>query len=259
MPRSRARSFASAILVSLINAAAAAMAAETPSTVDQLVAKNLEARGGAAAIAAMQTLRLSGKMLVNDGQFELRFLQTLKRPASVRNEATLQGLTQVQAWDGKQGWQIDPFQGRKDAERLSEDDVKSLAETVADFDGPLINWQAKGHKLDYLGTEDIDGTPAHKLRLTRQNGDIEYVWLDPEFFLEIRLLSQRTERGVKVETEIDLSDYEKVSGVMLPMAIDAGSKGSNSKQKLIFKQAEVNAKVDDALFAFPAAAAKGAP
>jgi hypothetical protein len=139
---------------------------------------------------------------------------------------------------------------------MSADDIKSLAETVADFDGALVDWQSKGNKLEYLGTEDVDGTQAHKIKLTRQSGDTEYVYLDPDHYLEIRLLSQRTEHGVTIETETDLGDYEKISGVYVPFSVESGQKGSSDRQKLIVNSAKVNAKTDVALFAFPAAAAK---
>lgn len=236
----------------------AAHAVSAP-TLDQLVAQNIEARGGAAALAAMKSLKIQGKLLIQDGQFELLYVQTVRRPSSIRTEATIQGLTQVQAFDGTTGWQINPFQGRKDPERLSADDIKSLVETVADFDGSLVDWQKKGNKLDYLGTEDIDGTLAHKIKLTRPSGDTEYVYLDPDHFLEIRLLSQRTEHGVRVETETDLGDYERIDGVLIPFAVESGLKGSSDRQKLIVNKAEVNAKTDDAWFAFPLVPSKLKP
>jgi hypothetical protein len=234
------------------------LAAGAPSapTLEELVAQNIEARGGAAAAKAMQSLKIQGKLIVQDGQFELQYVQTVRRPASIRTEATIQGLTQVQAFDGTTGWQINPFQGRKDPERLSTDDIKSLAEIVADFDGALVDAQKKGNKLDYLGTEDIDGTLAHKIKLTRPSGDTEYVYLDPDHFLEIRLLSQRIEHGVQVETVTDLGDYEKIDGVLIPFSIESGLKGSSDRQKLVVNKAEINARIDDAWFAFPAAQPK---
>ncbi len=226
-----------------------------PPTLEELVARNIEARGGIEAIHAMQSQRLEGKLLVNGDQLELGYMQLVRRPADVREEASIQGLTQVQAYDGAIGWQINPFQGRKDPERLSADDIKSLAETAADFDGALVDAQKKGNKLEYLGTEDVDGTLAHKIKLTRPDGDIEYVYLDPDHFLEIRQLSQRTEHGVKVETETDLGDYEKIAGVYLPFAVESGLKGSSDRQKLVVSKAELNVKAGDELFAFPAAKA----
>lgn len=228
-----------------------AAAAAKSWTLDELVDKNIQARGGITAIHAINSIKLTGKLLVNQGRFELAFVQTFKRPALMRQEVTLQGLTQTQAFDGKSGWQINPFEGRKDPERLPEDDVKSLAEAAADADGALVDWKTKGVTLSYLGTEDVDGTMAHKIKLARSNGDVEYVFLDPEFFLEIRTLSQRLEHGVQLAIETDLGDYEKVNGVFLPFAIESGKKGSSDKQKFIVEKAEVNLAIDNASFAFP--------
>ncbi len=193
-------------------------------TVDQLVAKNVEAKGGAEALRALQSVKLTGKMLVNEGQIQLAYAQTKKRPGAVRNESTLQGMTTVQAYDGTEGWKISPFQGRKDPEKMSADDPKSLMED-AEVDGPLVDWKEKGSTVEYLGTEDVDGTPAHKLKVTRKNGDVNFVYLDPEHFLEIRILTQRMEHGAQVEVETDLGDYEKVNGVFLPFSLESGHKG----------------------------------
>ncbi len=224
-------------------------------TTDQLVAKNIEAKGGAEAVHALASVKLSGKMLVNNGQLELGVTQIKKQPSSLRSEVSLQGMTAVQAFDGKEGWKISPFQGRKDPEKMSADDTKSMIEE-AEIAGPLVDWKEQGSKVEALGREDVDGTLAYKLKVTRKNGDVNYVYLDPDHFLEIRIVSQRTERGVEVETETDYSDYEKVNGVYLPFAIDSGRKGGPDKAKTILDKAEGNPPVDDKVFEFPAGPAK---
>jgi hypothetical protein len=221
-------------------------------TAAELAAKNVDAKGGLDKLNAIQSLRLSGKMLVNNGTIEVGFSTLIKRPHSIRYEAQLQGLTQVQAYDGGQAWQINPFQGRKDPEKLSADDAKGLGEDAADFTGALVDYQAKGYKLDYLGTEDIDGTEAHKLRVTRPNGDLTYVYLDPDYFLDIRAVNRRIEHGVPNETITDYGDYEKVNGVYLPFAQESWQKGSSDHQKVQFDKAEVNVSAGVGLFEFPA-------
>ena len=227
----------------------------TAPTLDELVAKNIEAKGGAQAVHALQSLRRTGTMLVNEGKIRLDYAQTKKRPLEVRTEATLQGMTAVQAFDGKEGWQISPFQGRKDPERMSADDVKALMED-AEMDGPLVDWKEKGSTIEYVGREDVDGTDAYKIKVTRKNGDINFVYLDPDHFLEIRILSQRIQQGALVETETDLGDYEKINGVFVPTSIDAGGKGDADKQKIVIDKAEGNVPVDDTVFHFPTTPAK---
>ncbi|PYL14821.1 MAG: hypothetical protein DMF43_00155 [Verrucomicrobia bacterium] len=221
-------------------------------TVDELVSKNIEAKGGADALHALQSLRLSGKLLVNEGQIELAYLQTKERPGELRTEATLQGMTQVEAYDGKEGWKISPFQGRKDPEKMSADDLKPLMED-AEIDGPLVDWKAKGSTVDYLGTEEVDGTLAHKLKVVRKNGDVSFVYLDPDHLLEIRVLTGRVKHGAYEEVETDLGDYEKTAGVFVPTSIESGRKGDPDKQKIIIDKVEANVPVDDAIFHFPPA------
>jgi hypothetical protein len=223
-------------------------------TADELVARNVAARGGMDKLEAIKSLRLSGKMYFPGG-FEVEAVQLYKRPDSYRFEGTLQGLTMVQSYDGKEAWRIYPFQGRKDPERTAADDAKELAEQ-ADFDGGWVNAAAKGNTLEYLGTEDVDGTDAHKLKVTLANGDVEYVYFDPDALLVIRTLTQRTVRGVVQREETDYSDYEQVEGTWMSFATSSGRPGDTQRTKFNVDKAEANVAVDDAMFAFPAGASK---
>ena len=243
------------LVISLIIAAMAAPAAfaqgTNQPTVDELVAKNVEAKGGATALNNLQTLRSTGKLLVPvQGQIELGYLQTKKRPDEVRTEASLQGMTQIEAYDGKDGWKVSPFFGRKDPERMSADDVKALVEDT-EMGGPLADWKTKGSTVEYLGTEDVDGTPAHKLKVVRKNGDVSFVYLDPDHFLEIRIVTQRVRHGAHEEVETDLGDYEKAGGVFVPTSIEVGHKGSPDTQTVVINKIEANVPVDDTIFHFP--------
>ena len=106
-------------------------------TADELAQKNVEAKGGIEKLHAIDSLRFAGKLLVNGDTLQLEYIAVIKRAQSVRYEAQLQGLTQVQAYDGSQAWQINPFQGRKDPEKLSADDAKAMGEDALDFTGVL--------------------------------------------------------------------------------------------------------------------------
>lgn len=234
------------LFVSLALAAASAHAL----TVDELLAKNLEARGGADKVAAIKTLKSEGKLRFGE-QFELGLVQYQKAPDLVRTEASIQGLTAVQAWDGKDAWQISPFQGRKDPEKMSADDAKGLADD-APIAGALIGAKERGDKVEYLGTEDVDGTNAHKLKVTLKNGDVDYVFLDPDHFLEIRVVAQRYVRGTLSERTTDYGDYEEVNGVYFPFAMTSESKGDGGKQQTTIEHAEANVPIEDSVFAFPA-------
>lgn len=221
-------------------------------TVDELVQRNIDARGGIDAIRAIQSIKQSGRMNFSGDGFsvDLGFVSLSERGGKVRTEASIQGLTQVNAYDGTDAWTINPFQGRRDPERMSEEDAKSL-QNAADMDGPLVDWKAKGHQVEYLGTEDVDGTEAHKLKVSLKNGDIEYHYLDPDYFLDILVVTQSKRRGVESESETELGNYEKIEGVYLPFASESGPKGGRRGQKILIETIEVNQDIDDALFAYP--------
>jgi photosystem II stability/assembly factor-like uncharacterized protein len=225
-------------------------------TVDELVARNVQARGGAEKLAAIRTLRLTGKLEFGGGSFRVdtEWGQLRKRPGMIRTETTLQGLTQVEAFDGQEGWTLDPFQGKRDPQRASADDARQMAQD-ADIDGPLVDWRGKGHRLEYLGTEDVDGTPAHRIRVHRKDGDVEEIYLDPDYFLEIRIVMTRRVRGAERIQEMDLGSYERVDGVWMPFSYEIGPKDRPKNTRITIERAEANVPADDAAFRFPQAGA----
>lgn len=242
-----------ALLLALCSSAAWA---QTSPTAEDLVAKNLAARGGADALAAIKTVRFDGK-LVFPGDFQLTYEETRARVPdgtgeAVRINAALQGLTVVQAYDGANAWRINPFEGRRDAERMSEDEARALADDNS-IEGPLLLAHAQNAKVSYLGREDFDGTLGYKLKVVQPDGD-EFVYLlDPDTFLEIKMTESRKLRGAPQVTEYELGDYEKVGGVYFPMSIDSWPSGqTNQRQRVIIAKGEANVPVTPALFAQPA-------
>jgi photosystem II stability/assembly factor-like uncharacterized protein len=230
------------------------LAATQPLTADEIVARHVAARGGSAKLEALQSLRLDGKVVFGDGDFAITAAasQVSKLPDSIRREVTIQGLTAVDAYDGKESWSLNPFGGKRDANRTSADEARGLAED-ADFQGPLVDAQKKGSRLEALGTEDVDGTQALKLRASLKNGDVQIVYLDPDSFLEIRRVTQRIVRGSEQITETDFGSYVQVGGVWVPGSIESGKKGGPKNSRFTLESAEANAPAADALFHFPSA------
>src|SRR6266545_6153515 len=224
-------------------------------TANDIVAMHIKARGGPDKLRAVRSLRLTGTLTIGQGDFRLEAAwgQALKRPGMIRTEVTVQGVTAVNAFDGKQGWSVSPFFGRRDAERSSEDDARPLAQ-AADIDGPLVGWLEKGHRIEYLGTEDIDGTRAHKLRARLKDGDVQYVYLDPDAYLIIRVVTHARVRGTEKITETDYGGYQQVGGVWFPFFIESGRKGEPRNNRVAVERAEANVDVADALFKFPVGA-----
>ena len=231
---------------------APALVAQAPS-VDQLLAQNFEAKGGLAKIKAIKSVKMAGRIM--QGPMEIAITGIQARGA-FRMEVSVQGMTQITAFDGKTGWKIDPFQGYgggKNAEAFTADEMKA-AEVQADLDGPLVDYATKGHKVEYMGKETIEGAPAHKLKLTLKNGDVQTYFLDADSFLEVKQTSKRKVREQEVEAETYYGDFREVAGVLMPFAIEQGMPGMPQRAKIIIDKIEPNVALDPASLKMPAPA-----
>lgn len=227
-------------------------------TAEELVNKNIQAKGGMDKIKAIKTVRMTGRIdgpNVPPGKVS----QENMRPKLVRETFSLQGMTAVQAYDGSTGWQIQPFGGKKDPQLMGDDDLRDLL-IDADFDGPLFDSAEKGNKVEYLGHDIVDGDDALRLKVTLKNGDIIYYYLDPDTFLEIRKETQEFIRGSIRENVIDLGSYKQAGGVMFPFYVASGPRNDPSSWQFVtYDKIEVNVPLEDSEFAVPASLKKESP
>jgi outer membrane lipoprotein-sorting protein len=221
-------------------------------TADDIIAKNIQARGGPDKLKSVQSIKATATMAMGPGM-EAPGVLIQKRGNLARLEFTVQGLTAVQAYDGKNAWQIMPFTGKKDPERMSADEAKEVEE-MADIDGPLVDYKSKGNQVELLGKEKIEGTDAYKLKVSLKNGDVQTEYIDADSFLEIKEETKRTVRGSEQVVESAIGDYKEVDGIVFPFAVESGVKGSPEKQKLTITKMELNLPVDDSIFKMPAPA-----
>jgi hypothetical protein len=219
-------------------------------TADELVNKNIQAKGGIDKIKAIKSVRMAGK-LNGGGGFVASIGQENLRPNLVRQTFTIQGMTAVTAYDGATGWSIQPFMGHKEPELLGEDQVRGLL-LDADFDGPLVDYKEKGNTVEFLGHDTVDGDDALRLKVTLKDGDIIYYFLDPDAFLEIRKEVERNIRGSIRETVTEMGSYKPVAGVMYPYSISQGSKANPAESTVTIEKIEVNVPMDQTDFALPA-------
>ena len=222
-------------------------------TVDEIIAKNIQAHGGLEKLKSVSTMRATGQFRM--GTFQAAFVQENKRPGKVRDETTLQGMTAIDAYDGKLGWRISPFEGRKDADPISIDDAKSLVEQ-ADIDGQLVDYKNKDHRAELMGHDSVEGTDCYKIKLTLSTGDVHYYYIDADSFLELKVETERNIRGTVQYEEVLYGDYEQVDGIYYPFAIESGRKGSGNHVKYTIEKVELNVPLNDTLFTMPKAVAK---
>lgn len=237
------------VLPALLVLQMAAAAADL--TVDEVIAKNIDARGGLEKMKAVKTVKMTAKIM-NHGM-EVPGTMELKRPNMIRMEFTIQGQNIVQAFDGENGWMIMPLMGVKDPQKMTEDDVKEVKEQ-ADFDGPLVDYKEKGNTVELMGKEDVEGTSAYKIKVTLKSGDVRYIFVDADSFLELKTTAMIKREGNEMQIDSYSGDYKEVNGLMLPFSIETKMKDQTISQ-ITVDNVEMGVDLDDAMFKMPAVTA----
>jgi outer membrane lipoprotein-sorting protein len=144
----------------------------------------------------------------------------LKRPGKVRFELQVKNQTAVQVFDGVHGWKLRPFLNRREVEPYSPEEMK-LASTRGELDGFLIDYAAKGTRVELDGIEKVEGRDAYKLKLTLKSGDVTHVWVDSQTYLEAKVEGRpRRLDGTDHPVEVYYRDYRPVNGLQIPFVLE---------------------------------------
>jgi outer membrane lipoprotein-sorting protein len=222
-------------------------AAAPAPNIDAIVAKNLQAKGGEAKLKGVQSMRMSGRVTIQG--MELPMTITAKRPNLMRQEMTIQDKRIVSAYDGDKAWMINPMMGSETPQELTGPQA-DMAKDQADFDGALVDWKAKGHTVELVGTEDVGGAKAHKLKVTKKGGQVQYFFLDADSGIDLKTSTQVQQGTNTVTVETELSDYRPVDGIMMPHALKTSINGMPTGS-ITVQKIELNVPVDDAQFKMP--------
>jgi hypothetical protein len=219
-------------------------------TVDDVVRRYVEARGGAARLRAVQSLRLSGTMELGD--VKAPFVLELQRPNRMRTEFVVQGQTAVQAFDGQQAWSQLPLPGEPPRPMGPEQAAEARAQADVDL-SPLVDPAAKGFTIELEGRDRLPGGETWKLVARGREGPPRTLYLDASSHLVVQTIDVRTVEGKPVEFVTEVSDYRPQNGLVFPHRIEVGPRGKPERQRLSIERVELNPPLDAARFAMPAA------
>jgi len=243
-------------------------------SVVQIVENNVNARGGLQRWRAVQALEMKGKLQAGGNnrptipvpgtkmspevrvkrpteQVELPFVMELGRGRKQRLEIQFNGQTAIQVYDGTQGWKVRPFLNRHEVEKFTPDELKAAGQE-ADLDGFLIDYAAKGSKVELAGVDQVEGHNAYNLKVTDKNGNARHVWVDAQSFLELKVEgTPRRLDGKYHPVAVFLRDYRPVNGLMMPYLLETTVDGVKDTEKIEIEQIVSNPKLDDSQFAMP--------
>lgn len=280
--------------------AEAAAAAQAKLSAAEVITKNVAARGGLQAWRAVQTMSLSGKTGAGGNQratlrvptqgqatavtqkpdqsalpprrveeVYLPFLMELARPRKMRFELQFAGQTALQVYDGVNGWKLRPYLNRLEVEPYTADEMKA-ASMQSDLDGPLVDYAAKGTRVESDGIEKVEDHDTYKLKLTLKSGNVVHVWVDAQTFLETKIEGQpRRLDGVYHPVEVYYRDYRNVNGLEIPFALETrvlpvtktamGLRDTPvPPEKTLIEKVVINPKFEAGLFSKPAIPTKSA-
>lgn len=227
-------------------------------TVDEIIINHLNATGGPDKWAKLNSMKMTGNIDIAPGM-KAPFTMFFKDKNKFRFELEVQGMTMIQALDVDSGWSIVPFSGKTDPERMSPEEVKS-SKQQADFTGDLYNYKDKGNTVEYLGKEDMEGTDTYKLKVTRKNNDITYMYLDAASYLTLKETTKIKMQDKEVESATLQSNYKDVDGIKFPFSLEVrGADDESTGQMMTIETIEINPVVDDKMFKMPAMASAVQP
>jgi hypothetical protein len=221
---------------------------------DQIVEKNVAARGGVDAWRKVQTMVWVGRVdSANAPAQDLPFVLALKRPNKTRFEITVYNQKAVRVFDGRDGWKLSPSStGSGQLRPYTMDELKSARDEQV-IDGMLIDREAKGVDVTLDGIDKIDGHDAYRLGVKLPSGVTRHVWIDAQTFLDVKYDRQaRGPRGQPVTVEVSYSNYRNIDGLQIPLTIESAAGESGNRDRLLIDKVSLNPPLDDAMFARPA-------
>lgn len=208
-------------------------------TADDVIQKYIGAVGGADAWKKVKTVKMVGA--VNYNGTELPVTISFLNQKAMRAEYTMNGMTGYDIVTDKEGWSFNPFMGQKEPQAKTPDEVKESQDQLDQM--PLLDYTKKGHKVAYLGKDDVEGTECYKLKLTFVSGKEQTMFFDAKSYYQIRTVSKTTANGKEVESIANYSNYQKLpEGISIPMSIES------EMGPFAIKTIEINKNVDESQF-----------
>jgi len=215
---------------------------------EEIVAKHLAATG-AEHWAKINTVKMEAKISSEAAAgMNILWTMTASRDKAARMDVSVMNMNQTSVINGDKGWSTNPFAGKTDPEPMTADQVAAMKD-VTDIDGTLVGYKEKGYTLEYVGTEDVDGTEALKVKVTKPK-KTEYSFFDPASFYEIKRMDVQEVDGKTVENTVLYSNFKTQDGIVLPFSMQQIG-GDMGNATITLTTLTLNPPVDDQVFEMP--------
>jgi hypothetical protein len=234
-------------LTALFIAAAFSLASVKAQTADEIIGKYVEAIGGLENWKKVNSVVQTGSISFNG--MEIAVSVTVDNKKGMRRDISVMGMSGYTIVTPTSGWNFMPFQGGQTApEPMTEEDLKE-AQDGLDVHGSLIDYQGKGHSVELLGKEDVDGTECFKIKLTQKGGKVETYFIDPNTYFIVKSVSIMKANGQEAEVTTTYTNYQKLAeGIYVPMLMSVPLGGPGMNADLVLSKVEINKLIDQSIF-----------
>lgn len=232
---------------------AAAVRAPPKLSAEQIVARNVAARGGLEAWRKVETMMWMGHIESAHAPVPgVQFVLAQQRPNKMRFEVNAMGDRSLRVFDGTHGWKLRPTHGRASVEPYSDAELRFEAGGPG-IDGVLIDYAAKGSAVEVKGIDEIDKRKAYHLIVRTRAGESQDVWVDTKTFLEIRYdRPAATGAGASRPVSVMYRDYKDTEGLKIPSVIETGVGAGNAPpDRMVIEKVLLNPQLSAETFREP--------
>lgn len=209
-------------------------------TADEIITKHIEAIGGADAWKKVNSVKMEGTMMVQGATVTMT--QTVLHGKGNRQDISVMGMNGFLIVTPTSGWNFMPFNGQTAPEAMTTEDVAE-AQSDLDVQGNLVDYAAKGHTVEFLGKDDVEGTECYKLKVNLKSGKPETMYFDTKSYMLIRTVAVQKANGQEMEVTTNFSNYEKLpEGILMPKSIGLPFGEMN------ITKVTINGPVDESIF-----------
>lgn len=209
-------------------------------TADEVVDKYIAALGGKEKLMSLKTVKMEGSMSVQGT--DLTITATRSHMVGMRMDIEVMGMSNYQVANTTKGASFWPVQGMDAPVDMEPEQYKSVSNQL-DLHGALCNYKEKGHTVELLGNEKVDGNDAHKLKVTFKNGVVSNYFIDAKTGRLLKTTGMAKVQGEEMEVSSTYSDYKQnADGYWFAYSV------SQMQGTIIYDKISTNIPVDESIF-----------